>query len=152
MSRRSTVLMLVAAAALAGAWLGRTGARPRAVRLVFPAGAPPAQAVIRLDAGATIEEAMLLKVMGVVRSLDGNPLRYPVANVWFRDADGHVLDRARGCVVPEVLAAHERGRFVLVTRADPRVVEAAVTLSDVEGRPLAADYSRPEPAQGFVQP
>ena len=95
---------------------------------------------------------MLFKVMGVVRNLSPEPLRYPTAQVAFWDAQGTVLDRAQGCIVPEVLESRHSGRFVLVTRPDRNIASISVTLADPEGAPLPAVYSLGDPAQGFVEP
>lgn len=95
---------------------------------------------------------MLFKVMGVVRNLSAEPLRYPTARVAFLDDQGNVLDQTQGLIVPEVLESRRDGRFVLVTRPDPRIAAVALNLADAEGMPLPTDYSLRDPAMGFVHP
>ena len=146
------VLLIVAAAAWAGRREWGMDLRPRERTFVFPESASSDEAVVGLRSCATIEEAMLFKVMGVVRNLSAEPLRYPTAQVAFINDQGKWLDHGRGWIVPEVLEPRCSGRFVLATRPDPRIVRIAVTLADLDGAPLPADYSRPDPAQGFVQP
>ncbi len=148
----TAVLLLAAAAALAGWGVARIPARPPEIAFVFPASAPAESAVVRLRSCTTIEEAMLFKVMGVVENLASGPLVYPVAHVEFRDANGLVLDRSQGCVVPEVLESRRDGRFVLVTSPDPRIAAISVTLAGADGLPLPADYARGDLPQGFVLP
>ena len=143
-------LLIVAVGALAGWWMGRSDAPPRKITFVFPENAPMAAAVVDLVSCTTIEEAMLFKVMGVVRNLSAVPLCYTTASVSFLDDQGNKLDGGEGCVVPEVLAPQFSGRFVLVTRPDPRIVRVAVTLIDANGAALPADYSLKNPALGFV--
>ena len=145
-------LLIVAVAALTGWWMGRSDAPPRKIDFVFPENAPVSEAVVDLVSCATIEEAMLFKVMGVVRNLSPEPLRYPTAQVSFWDAQGTVLDRTQGCIVPEVLESRHSGRFVLATRPNRDIAAISVTLADPEGVPLPADYSLRNPAQGFVEP
>ena len=145
-------LLIVALAALTGGWKWGPAARPRAVDFVFPESSAASEAVASLRSCATIEEAMLFKVMGVVRNRSTGPLRYPMAQASFLDEQGNVLDRSQGCVVPEVLESQHDGRFVLVTRPDPRIAAVAVALADPDGQPLSATYAPRDPAQGFVQP
>ena len=145
-------LLVVAAAAFAGWCRWRTGEQPRQVGFSFPESAPASEALADLRACATIEEAMLFKVMGVVRNLSKTPLRYATAQVAFLDERGIVLDQSQGLVVPEVLESRRDGRFVLVTRPDPRIAAVAVRLTDAEGTLLPTDYSLREPARGFVHP
>jgi len=146
------ILLLVASAALASAWKwGVRGGRPP-VRILFPEQDSSSAPAASLRSCVSIEEAMLFKVMGVVSNCSSRPLRYPMAEVEFFDREGGRLDASRGIVMPEVLKAHEKGRFVLVTRADSRLAEVFVRLVDAEGCSLPADYSLGDPPQGFVQP
>ena len=145
-------LLIVAAAALAGWGLRRTREGPREIRFIFPPSAPTTTAIADLRACTTIEEAMLFKVMGVVRNLSPEPLRYPTVQVVFLDGQGSVLDRSQGCIVPEVLESQHSGRFVLATQPNRNIAAISVALSDPEGAPLLASYSLRDPAQGFVEP
>ena len=145
-------LLIVAAAALAGWGLRRTREGPREIRFLFPPAAPATTAIADLRACTTIEEAMLFKVMGVVRNLSPEPLRYPTVHVAFLDGHGAVLDRSQGCIVPEVLESQHGGRFVLATRPNRSIAAISISLADPEGAPLRTDYSLRDPAQGFVEP
>lgn len=145
-------LWAAAAAAMAGWGIWKSDDAPRTTAWVFPSNAPAPDAVADLRSCATIEEAMLFKVMGTVQNLSPRPLRYPIAHVAFLDAHGQALDRSQGCVIPEVLEPQDIGRFVLVTRPDPRIAAAAVTLADPAGHPLPAEYSLRDPPLGFVHP
>lgn len=145
-------LLIVAVAALTGWAMRGATDRPVEVRFVFPPDAQATSAIADLRSCTTIEEAMLFKVMGVVRNLSPEPLRYPSAQVAFLDAQGTVLDRTQGCLVPEVLESRHSGRFVLVTQPNRNIAAISVTLADPEGAPLPAVYSLGDPAQGFVEP
>ena len=145
-------MLVVAIAAFAGWWRWGTAEKPRNVFFSFSESAPSSKALASLRSCATIEEAMLFKVMGVVRNLSKVPLRYSTAQVTFWDDRGNMLDQSQGLVVPEVLESLCDGRFVLVTRPDSRIASVAVSLTDAEGVPLPTDYSRRDPALGFVHP
>ena len=145
-------LGLLAAAALTGWSIWKCDARPRPVAFAFPENAPAPLAVADLRSCSTIEEAMLFKVMGTIQNLSPRSLRYPTVQVAFLDARGQTLDHSQGCVIPEVLEPQDIGRFVLVTRPDPRIATAAITLADPAGRPLPAEYSLRDPPLGFVHP
>jgi len=148
----SAALLVVAFAAFAG-WRGwGTAERIRKVGFSFPESAPASEALADLRSCATIEEAMLFKVMGVVRNRSKAPLRYATAQAAFLDDRGNVLDQSQGLVVPEVLESRRDGRFVLVTRPDPRIAAVAVRLVDVDGGALPTAYSLRDPALGFVHP
>ncbi len=145
-------LLAVAAVALAGWRTHPAAGHPHVVSLAFPSSAPAAAVAADLTACATIEEAMLFKLMGVLRNRSDAPLRYATAHVEFRDGRGEMLDRSQGLTVPEVIEPGEEGRFVLVTRMDPRIASVFTALADADGAPLPADYSLREPPQGFVHP
>lgn len=115
------ILLLALLAALAALLVhARTAEAPAPVTISIPtaSGEQPVLAVFQCR---TLHETLYFKLLGNVKNLTAEPVRYVTARCILRDAQGRNRGTAQSLTVPEILLQQEVASFEIVAPFDPAI-------------------------------